>query len=127
MPHTRFDIEVEQWLPDRGVEDSRSPPYTWYTSNEFFEREVGIIFQKSWLPVGRADQVENPGDYFTGELLGNPYVIVRGHDGVLYGHHNVCSHKGCVVANLQDETVHNTGDCFECQYHGWQYLSLIHI
>ena len=121
MPHTRFDAELEQWIPDRGVDDSRCPPYTWYTREDFFEREIGIIFQKHWLPVGRIDQVEQPGDYFTGELLENPFLVVRNNDGALYAHHNVCRHKGCIVASLADDSVHNTGDCFECPYHGWQY------
>lgn len=121
MPHTRFDRDIDAWLPDRGVDDSRTPPYTWYTDPAFFEEEVGRVFQKSWMPVGRTEQVTKPGDYFTGELLQNPYLVVRGQDEKLYAHHNVCRHKGCVVAEQEDESLHNAGNHFRCPFHGWEY------
>lgn len=120
MPFKEFKETLDAFDPTRGIEDSRTPPYKWYTDADFFAREVGQIFQKSWLPVGRVDQVKEPGDYFVGEIVGNPYVIARANDGSLYAHHNVCRHKGAVVAQQEDDRTHSC-HFFQCPFHGWEY------
>jgi choline monooxygenase len=121
MPFKEFDDLLSQWDPDRGIQDSCAPPYGWYTDEQFFHQEVGRVFQKCWLPVGRLDQVSKPGQYFTGEIAGNPYVVVRSaDDGKLYAHHNVCRHKGSIVALQEDESPHHCA-FFQCPFHGWEY------
>jgi choline monooxygenase len=121
MPFKQFDELVDQWHPDRGIEDSNTPPYSWYTDPDFFDQEVARVFQRCWLPVGRLDQVSKPGDYFTGQIVGNPYVVVRSaDDGKLYAHHNVCRHKGAIVAQQEDDSVHHCS-FFQCPFHGWEY------
>jgi choline monooxygenase len=120
--HTKdFDEILSQWEPNRGIEDSAAPPCSWYTDPSFYEQEVNRVFQRCWLPAGRLDQVEKPGQYFTGNIVGNPYVVVRGaHDGKLYAHHNVCRHKGAIVAKQIDESPHSCS-FFQCPFHGWEY------
>ncbi|MBX9690923.1 MAG: Rieske 2Fe-2S domain-containing protein [Cyanobacteria bacterium] len=117
----QFDDILEQWEPNRGIEDSSAPPYTWYTDEQFFQQEINRVFQRSWLPVGRLDQVQSPGQYFTGDIAGNPYVVVRSaDDSKLYAHHNVCRHKGAIVA-LQEDDSHHKCAFFQCPFHGWEY------
>jgi choline monooxygenase len=116
MPHKTFDEILDNFDPTRGLEDSRTPPYTWYTDPTFFDHEVERVFQRNWMAVGRTDQVQHPSDYFTGEIAGNPFVVVRAADNKLYAHHNVCRHKGAVVAQE-----HGSCEFFECPYHGWRY------
>jgi len=113
---TKQNREIALFDPMIPLESAHAPPYTWYTSQEVFDTETAAIFQKSWLCVGRTDQVNRPGKFFSGSILGNPYVVVRGEDGVLRAFHNVCSHKGCELAPKQ-------GSCaeFVCAYHGWTY------
>ena len=48
------------------------PPRCYY-SEEIYHYEVEKIFRRNWLVVGRWDQVENSGDYFTLKLFGEPY------------------------------------------------------
>lgn len=121
MPYREFDHLVNQWDPNRGIEDSCAPPHSWYTDPAFFEQEVARVFQRSWLPVGRLDQLEKPGQYFTGDIAGNPYVVVRSiDDGKLYAHHNVCRHKGAIVAQQEDDSPHRCS-FFQCSFHGWEY------
>jgi choline monooxygenase len=112
MPHPA----LEQFDPSRPIEDAVTPPYTWYTEESFLEEEKRLIFQRAWIPVGRIDQVQKPGDYITGEVVGNPWVIVRAEDGQLYAHHNACRHKGAAVAQE-----HGSCASFVCPYHGWEY------
>src|SRR5579862_3022903 len=58
------------------LQASTHPP-EFYTSKEFYELEVQRIFLKEWLCVGRWDEIEKPGDFFTINLLGEPLIIAR--------------------------------------------------
>ena len=112
----RQNREIALFDPNIPLESSKAPPYTWYTEQEVFDSEKSSIFQKSWLCVGRTEQVNKPGKFFSGNMMGNPYVVVRGEDGVLRAFHNICSHKGAELAV-------GKGSCdeFVCPYHGWTY------
>lgn len=108
--------ELRRFDPTAPLEQAHTPPYSWYMDAEMLEYEKNGIFEKSWLCVGRSDQVLKPGDYFTGDILGNPYVVVRDEHGVLRAFHNVCRHHAAEVASEH-------GNCAElvCPYHGWAY------
>ena len=77
----RQNREIALFDPTIPLESSKAPPYTWYTEQEVFDSEKSSIFQKSWLCVGRTEQVNKPGKFFSGNVMGNPYVVVRGEDG----------------------------------------------
>lgn len=115
-----FREQLDAFDPHRPMVESVTPPKSWYTDVDFYEEEVARIFQRNWIPVGRVDAVQFPGDYLTVEVANNPCVVVRGEDGQLYAHHNVCRHKGAIVAHQEDEGRHSC-DFFQCPYHGWQY------
>jgi len=91
-------------------------PSRLYTDPAVFAAEKEKIFARTWQVVGHASQVENPGDYFTTDLMGEPLLFVRGGDGRLRGFYNVCRHRagppaeGCGSRKL-----------FRCGYHGWTY------
>ena len=91
-------------------------PASLYTDAMVFAAEKEKVFARTWQVVGHANQVANPGDYFTAELAGEPLVFVRGLDGKLRGFYNVCRHRagppaeGCGSRKL-----------FRCGYHGWTY------
>lgn len=108
--------ELKRFDPTLSIEESVKPPYTWYIDEEFLFSEKEYIFQRSWIPVGRADQVPNNGDYFTTEILGNSFVVLKDKDGKYQGFHNVCRHNAAKVAT-------GCGNCEElvCSYHGWVY------
>ena len=80
------------------------------------ERERARLFRRTWQAVGRLDQVPNPGDYFTGSLAGDPYVVVRDHDGTLRAFHNVCRHHAAKVCSGDGNLTE-----LSCPYHGWTY------
>lgn len=116
MPERALEL-FDPMLP---TEESRTPPYDWYVKPEFAERERRTVFERSWIHVGRADQVEQAGDFFTAEIAGNPVVVVRDEDHSLYGLHNVCRHSSAIVAT-EPEGHMTPGSCLTCPYHGWQY------
>lgn len=115
-----FDNDLDSFDPRKPIEAASAPPCNWYTDQFFYQQEIRQVFRRSWVPVGRVEQVEKPGQYFTGELADNPYVVARAEDGKLYAHHNVCRHKGAIVAEQEDDDCHSC-PFFQCHFHGWQY------
>ena len=54
-----------------------------YTDPGVHAAEKEKMFGCTWQVVGHFDQVANPGDYFTIEIIGEPLLIVRAADGAL--------------------------------------------
>lgn len=85
----------------------------------YFELERERIFRRSWLNVGRVEDIPNPGDYFVKEIdvLQTSVLVVRGQDGVIRAFHDQCRHRGNKVVRG------GSGNCknFTCGFHGWTY------
>jgi phenylpropionate dioxygenase-like ring-hydroxylating dioxygenase large terminal subunit len=108
--------------PDLGTgpvdyEDSISP--------EFYELERKAIFNKTWLNVGRVEDVPRAGSYFTRELecAGTSIVVVRDKSGEVHAFHNICRHRGNKLVWNDFPREETSGTCrqFTCKYHGWRY------
>jgi choline monooxygenase len=91
-------------------------PPEMYTSIAAFAAEKKAIFSREWIYACRADQVPNPGDYWTTQIAAAPLVIVRDNTGGVRAHSAVCRHKGAVVVEG-----HGNAKAFRCPYHGWTY------
>lgn len=98
-------------------EDSVSP--------EHYELERRAIFGRTWLNVGRVEQLPRTGSYFTRELdaARTSVVVVRGSDGEVRGFHNICRHRGNKLVWNDYPREETSGMCrqFTCKYHGWRY------
>jgi choline monooxygenase len=109
--------EIIDLYPERPLADASTPPSSWYTDPHIFDLEQETVFSRSWQMVGRADQVQEPGQYVSAELGADPIVIVRGNDNVLRGFFNVCRHHAAAVITKSEGTAEN----LRCPYHGWTY------
>jgi choline monooxygenase len=109
-----FHAQYKQTMLPRAK--AHQMPGRLYTSPEIFAAEKEHIFMKTWLCVGREEQVADPGDYMTGEVLTEPYIIARSKTGDLHAFLNMCRHRGVPVA----EGAGNTRG-FSCPYHAWFY------
>jgi phenylpropionate dioxygenase-like ring-hydroxylating dioxygenase large terminal subunit len=89
-----------------------------YTDPELFEVEMDQLFANTWVYVGHASQVPNPGDFFATTIGTQPVVMTRDADGAIHVLHNRCPHKGTRIAN---EVCGNAGRLFRCPYHGWSF------
>ena len=91
-------------------------PGAFYTDPDWLQVERDELFLSGWFCVGRVDEVSRPGDYFCFDQVGEPVLVVHGHDGVIRALANVCRHRGTVVAG-------GSGNCkkFLCPYHHWAY------
>jgi choline monooxygenase len=81
--------DLTDYNPAGTLATAETMPSRWYTDPAFLELEKRKIFWKTWQPVGRADMVARPGDYFTCEVVGEPLVVTRGVDGALKAFFNV--------------------------------------
>ncbi len=87
------------------------------TSQHIFEREMTQIFERTWLYLGHADEIPEPGDYRRRSAAGRPLIFVRGSDGVIRVLYNTCTHRGAQVCR-QDG---GRAAVFQCFYHSWSF------
>jgi glycine betaine catabolism A len=92
-------------------------PGAYYTSQVMFEIETEQIFARSWMCVGRADEVDRPGQVFTAEVGGESVLVTRDKTGELRGFLNVCRHRGTRLCTTPMEGLAH----IRCPYHGWTY------
>jgi choline monooxygenase len=101
---------------DERLSRAATIPSHCYTDPQIEALERDRIFARTWQMVGREDQVESPGSFFTAAIAGEPLLVVRGGDRRLRALSNVCRHRAGPVAKGE-------GSCgaFRCGYHGWSY------
>ena len=98
-------------------EDSISP--------EHYELERKAIFARTWLNVGRVEQLPRTGSYFTKEIAaaGTSIVVVRGRTA----RSTPSTTSAVTVGNklvwndYPGEETKGTCRQFTCKYHGWRY------
>ena len=95
---------------------ARSMPVEFYTSPEFLEYEKEYLFRRQWACLGRVEELPNPGDYFTTQLVDEPLLVTRSDDHTIRVLSNVCRHRGMVVAYDKGNAQN-----FRCPYHHWTY------
>jgi len=115
---TDVQKEVYKWDPTIAVESATTPPSSWFTDPRIYQLEKEAVFGSSWVCVGRRDQLQGLGSFFSGTLAGEPYVVVRDHGGTVRAFFNVCRHHAAQLTPLHGE---GTLDKFVCPYHGWTY------
>jgi phenylpropionate dioxygenase-like ring-hydroxylating dioxygenase large terminal subunit len=98
------------------VERGATLPPRCYTDAALYALEEERIFRREWLPLCRADQLREPGDYLALDLAGEPLVAVRGRDARIRVLSNVCRHRWMpLVAGA------GRAKAFQCPYHLWSY------
>ncbi len=116
MERSLRDI-INLYNPRDPLEKAWTIPAPWYLDRRVAELERASVFSATWQAVGRLDQVQEAGQFFTADMAGEPLVAVRGEDGQLRAFYNVCRHHGAaVVTDLQ-----GCAKQFRCPYHGWTY------
>jgi choline monooxygenase len=109
-------LDLTDYTPNDDLASAGTMPSRWYTDSRFLELEKERILWTTWQPVGRAEMVARPGDYFACEIVGEPLVVTRGKDDVLRAFYNVCRHRGAMVARGKGNR-----KSLQCHYHGWTY------
>ena len=92
------------------------PAWT-YRNAELLELEYQRLILGTWQVACHMNDVPEPGDYTTLELMRDSILVLRGADGVLRAFHNVCRHRG---ARLVDGPGKSRSRLV-CPYDGWAY------
>ena len=85
------------------------------TSPEFFEFERKEVFARSWLCVGRVEQVANPGDCMSAQPAGEPILVTRTQSGEIRAMAAICRHRGQVIPCVANQKT------LRCPLHFWTY------
>ena len=77
----------------RPIEEASMPPANWYTDRDIYAQEKRHVFRKTWQPVLRVEELQNPGTYVSGCFAGIPWLVTHSASGYLSAFFNVCKHK----------------------------------
>ena len=71
-----------------------------------------------WNAACPAEELAGPGDYRLVEIAGDSLIVVRGQDGRVRAHHNVCRHRGTRLVEAEEGCLAGS---IQCPYHAWTY------
>ena len=119
--HSSSVYRISQSLPmdfqfDQRIAFAETIPSRFYFQSQTLEQEQRLLFHRVPQLVGRLDQVKSRGDYFTTDIQGEPFLVLRDSAGELRAFHNVCRHRAGPVA-----TGSGRRQVLQCGYHGWTY------
>jgi choline monooxygenase len=115
--NSSLDEIINSYDPHVPLNRAWTIPAPWYTDERVYLLELQNVFTRSWQVIARVDQVNQPGQYVTADVAGEPLVVVRGNDNVLRGFFNVCRHHAAAVITETEGTAAQ----LRCPYHGWTY------
>ena len=91
-------------------------PASWYLCADIYRQEQEKLFHRSWIHVGHASRLPDPGDYLTYDIGGQSIIVMRGSGGDIGAFYNVCRHRASQLL-AGDGSVPR----IYCPYHGWTY------
>lgn len=109
----RFKSELTKYI---GGNSNYTLAPEFYTDPAWLNEETEHLLKREWHCLGRVEEVSNPGDFFTLDLLGEPLLVVCGKDKNIRVLANVCRHRNMPVAEGHGRT-----KSFVCPYHAWSY------
>ncbi len=98
-------------------ERARPLPARVYCEDAALDHERRTIFDRSWLCVGREEDVMHPGAWLRAPITEEGILVVRGVDLELRAFYNVCRHR----ATLLVDAPCGRSRQIACPYHGWTY------
>lgn len=115
-----MDNDTQKWARLAGL-NSDPVRAEFYRSEEFFKLERDRVFARSWLIMGRQEELPKPHSFIVKEIeiCAVSVLITRAADGKIRAFHNVCSHRGNQVVVERE----GCRPILSCRYHGWSYAS----
>jgi phenylpropionate dioxygenase-like ring-hydroxylating dioxygenase large terminal subunit len=92
-------------------------PRDFYTSPEWFERDLESVFRRRWLFVCHVSEIPEPYDHTTFELGNESIIVARDQKGEVHAFHNVCRHRGARLCKPGK----GSAKAFVCPFHAWTY------
>jgi phenylpropionate dioxygenase-like ring-hydroxylating dioxygenase large terminal subunit len=116
----KTDMSNHRWAKQNPDLDTAPIPIEPCCSEDYYQLERERIFKRSYLIVGRVEDVPKPGDFFVHDLpvAETSLLVVRGKDDKIRAFHNMCSHRG---NRLVWEEQGSCRGYFTCKFHSWAY------
>jgi phenylpropionate dioxygenase-like ring-hydroxylating dioxygenase large terminal subunit len=113
-----LDLLVER--ATRPLEEAKALPPSFYTDQEIYDLEIKEIWRKSWIHVGRVEELKESGDWISRDIAGEPVIVTKGEDGEIRAMSRVCRHR---FMDLLDGEAKRCGHAekLTCPYHLWSY------
>jgi Rieske 2Fe-2S family protein len=96
-----------------------SLPAAWYFDAGHYQRELERIWYRNWVYLCRSEDVARERDYRVFTIGEQSFIVVRGREGVLYGHFNTCRHRGSVLCRERQGRLKSA--LITCPYHQWSF------
>jgi phenylpropionate dioxygenase-like ring-hydroxylating dioxygenase large terminal subunit len=97
-----------------------------YIDERVFAQEQQELFVNAWTYLGHDSQIPTTGDFFTLDVAGQPFVVLRDQEGEVRAFHNRCPHRGAKL--FAAESGRLDGRFIRCAYHSWSFrLNGTHI
>lgn len=97
---------------------SRTLPGEAYTSDAVLTWEQDYVFRDSWVCIGRAADVCEPGAQRAVRAGSEGLLLTRDESGGLHAFYNVCRHRGHELLEMGES---RTAPVIRCPYHAWVY------
>jgi glycine betaine catabolism A len=105
----------------RPVDEARLLPPRVFHDPEIFDWEQRHWFGRTWLCVGREEDVAVHGTYMLASVAGESVIVVRDHSGTVRALHNVCRHRGSTMLDAEADGATGRLVRLQCPYHAWVY------
>jgi len=87
-----------------------------YISREWLALERERLWPRVWQMACREEEIREPGDFVTYDILDDSIIVVRKKDGSIGAHFNACPHRGRRLTEGCGKVRR-----FHCKFHGWQF------
>ena len=122
MPRSDAQHATGRGLAAPGTPPERDAPGRALEPNLYLEPEIvrleqEAIFERTWQLAGHISDLGEPGSYLTADVVDQPVLVVRDHDGEIRAFRTVGRHRGSRLLSGSGEC----GKAIRCLYHGWTY------
>lgn len=98
-------------------------PVEAYICEDYARAEGDRLWRKVWLQAGRVEDIPEPGNYITYDIIDDSVLILRNADGEIRAYHNVCPHRGRKLIDTPagQRNARGAKMSFVCGYHAWTF------
>ena len=89
-------------------------PVAHYTSREHYEREVELLWKKTWQWACREEQIPQVGDTHVYDICNLSILVVRTSPTEIKAYHNACLHRGRRLRDFD-----GNAEELRCSFHGF--------
>lgn len=89
-------------------------PVAHYTSREHYEREVELLWKKTWQWACREEQIPQVGDTHVYDICNMSILVVRTTPTEIKAYHNACLHRGRRLRDFD-----GNAEELRCSFHGF--------